>query len=143
MFQRILLALDSSPARRRTLDTAASLASLSGGTVHVLHVDASVAAGVAVLPLEEDAAAHGVLAEALNTLRDAGVPAEGELLQGLTIEIPGLISAAVDRLGADLLVLGPHHRGAFAGLLNPRVSDAVNHAVRIPLLLVPDADQAA
>jgi nucleotide-binding universal stress UspA family protein len=133
VFQRILVALDASSARRHTLDAAA---------VHVVHVDVSAATGGAVLPLEDEAAAHQVLEQALNVLRNAGLAADGELLQGLTTQVPALISAAGERHDADLLVLGPHHRGAFASLLNPRVSDAVNHFARIPLLLVPDTDQA-
>ncbi|WP_037600723.1 universal stress protein [Streptacidiphilus rugosus] len=138
MFRNILLALDSCPARDRLVTTAMCLAGPSRGTVHVLHVDATAATGTEAVALEDELAARQVLNQALRTLHEQGVPADGELRDGFITDIPALISSAAERYGADLLILGPHHRGLFASLVNPRVSDAVSHTARIPVLLIPD-----
>ncbi|WP_037600032.1 universal stress protein [Streptacidiphilus rugosus] len=143
MFRHILLALDSSPARDRLVKTAACLAGPSRGTVHVLHIDATAAAGTGAVALEDQLTARQVLDQALRTLHEQGVPADGELLDGFITDIPALISNTAERHGADLLILGPHHRGLFASLFNPRVSDAVSHTARTPVLLIPDNEASA
>ncbi|MEU5607291.1 universal stress protein [Streptomyces sparsogenes] len=138
MFQRILVAVDSSPARHLAVRLAGDMARLTGGKVSVLHVAASMATIAAVVPLEEDAEAKAILDEAVATLRDAGVDAEGTLADALTTQIATTISSAAEEWQADLLVLSPHHRGALEALLNPRVSDAVTHSSRTAVLLAPE-----
>ncbi|MFB0619584.1 universal stress protein [Streptomyces sp. AGS-58] len=137
MFQRILVAVDSSPARRSAVRLAGDMARLTGAKVTVLHVAVSVADLTAVVPLEDDAEAKAVLDEAVTALRDAGIDAEGAVVSALNTQIATTISSAAEAYLADLLVLGPHHHGLLETLFSPRVSDAVVHAGRTAVLLAP------
>ncbi|GGZ26040.1 universal stress protein [Streptomyces olivaceoviridis] len=141
MFERILVAIDPSAARKTALQMAGELARPANATVHVLHVVPSMVAGDTVVKLEEEAQGEAILEEALATLRDLGVEAEGQLAHSLTNQVPAAISAAVEDFKADLLVVSPHHRGAVAAFFNPRVSDAVAHAGGIAVLLAPEVSR--
>ncbi|GHB17572.1 universal stress protein [Streptomyces viridiviolaceus] len=138
MFQRILVAVDPSPARHSVIGLAGDMARLTGAKVSVLHVAPSTATIAAVVSLEDDAEAKGILDEALARLRDAGVEAEGTVVDALTTQIATTISSAAEEWEADLLILSPHHRGSLEALINPRVSDAVAHTSRIAVLLAPE-----
>ncbi|MFD9004593.1 universal stress protein [Streptomyces sp. NPDC059582] len=138
MFQRILVAVDPSPARLSAVRLAGDLARLTDAEVRVLHVVASAATLAAVVPLEDDAEAKAIIDEALAVLRDKGVKAEAALANGLTTQIAATISEAAVEFGADLIVLSPHHRGSVEALFNPRISDAVAHASRAAVLLAPE-----
>ncbi|MCC8450350.1 universal stress protein [Streptomyces rochei] len=138
MFKRILVAVDPSPARHSVIGLAGDMARLTGAKVSVLHVAPSTATIAAVVSLEDDAEAQGILDEALTRLRDAGVEAEGTVVDALTTQIATTISSAAEEWKADLLILSPHHRGSLEALINPRVSDAVAHTSRIAVLLAPD-----
>jgi nucleotide-binding universal stress UspA family protein len=143
VFQRILLAVDSSDAREHAVAAVVRLAKRFDSSVHVLHLAPTAVVATSVVPLEEDDDAHRVLKESVQTLLDAGVKADGELLDGLTVQVPSAISDAAKRLGADLIVLSPHHRSVVASWFSPSVSDAVSHAARVPVLLVPDVADAS
>lgn len=137
MFQRILVAVDPSPARHTAVRLTGELASVADAEVRVLHVVASAAALATVVPLEDDAEARAVLDEAVAALRERGVKVDGALASGLTTQIAGTIADAAEEFGADLIVLSPHHRGSVEALFNPRVSDAVAHASNAAILLAP------
>ncbi|MEU5312265.1 universal stress protein [Streptomyces sp. NPDC021562] len=138
MFDRILVAIDPSAARKTALLMAGELARSANATVHVLHVVTSMVAGDTVVKLEEEGRGEAILEEALTTLRGLGLEPEGHLAHSLTNLVPSVISAAAEDFKADLLVVSPHHRGAVAALFNPRVSDAVAHTNGIAVLLAPE-----
>lgn len=138
MFQRILVAVDSSPARHSVVRLAGDMARLAGAKVNVLHMATATASLAAVVSLEDDTEAKAVLDEAVTSLREAGVEAEGTVANGLTTQIATTISAAAEDFGADLVVLSPHHRGFLEGIFSPRVSDAVAHTGRTAVLLAPE-----
>ncbi|MFE6894418.1 universal stress protein [Streptomyces sp. NPDC057694] len=140
MFQRILVAVDPSPAHDSAVRLAGELAQAAGAQVRVLHVATTMIAGDTAVRLEDDDAAQGVVDDAIAVLLGMGVDAEGELRRGLSQQVAQEVSAAAEQFGADLLVVSPHHRGSFAALLNPRVSDAVAHTSRIAVLLAPADD---
>lgn len=137
MFERILVAIDGSDARHAAIDTAAGLAALTGGSVRVLHVDPADVVLDTVVGLEDDRDAHKIVDDAVAVMRRAGVQADGELLDGLTPDVPDAVTAAARRFGADLIVLGPHHRSGLAARFAARVSDAVAHHSEVPVLLTP------
>ncbi|MFG2692355.1 universal stress protein [Kitasatospora sp. NPDC048407] len=139
MFTRIVLAVDDSDARVRAVATVADLARRFGASVHVLHLAPTVVVGTSLVTLEDNEEARRVLDESVRVLREAGVEVDGELVDGMRGQVPEVISDAVKRVGADLVVLSPHHRGIVASWFNPSVSDAVGHASHVPVLLVPDA----
>ena len=138
MFQRILVAVDPSPARHSVIRLTGDMARLTGAKVAVLHIAPSAATIAAVVSLENDAEAKSILDEGVTRLRDAGVEAEGTVVEALTTQIATTISSAAEEWQADLLILSPHHRGSLKALLNPRVSDAVAHSSRIAVLLAPE-----
>ncbi|GHF37184.1 universal stress protein [Streptomyces griseosporeus] len=138
MFQRILVAVDASPARHSVIDLAGDMARLAGAEVRVVHVAPTTATLAAVVSLEDDDTAEDILDEALTRLRAAGVTVEGTAVRAFTTQIATTISSAAEDWGADLLVLSPHHRGALEALVHPRISDAVAHTGRIAVLLAPD-----
>ncbi|MFE0516436.1 universal stress protein [Streptomyces sp. NPDC058964] len=138
MFHRILVAVDGTAAFHSAVETTAELAALTGATVRVLHIDTSDVVYDTVVPLEDDSTAHRTLEDAVSILRRAGVEADGELLDGLVSDVAPAVQDAAQRFGADLIVLGPHHRGRLASWFTPSVSDAVAHASRIAVLLAPE-----
>ncbi|MEU3519888.1 universal stress protein [Streptomyces sp. NPDC006654] len=140
MFERILVAVDSAPTRMSAIELAGGLARLTNAEIKVLHIITTAVSGNASVTTEDDATARGVLEETLSVLRGMDVKAEGELMRGLTTQVAQAVSTAAEQFGADLLVVSPHHRGSLAALFNPRVSDAVAHASRIPVLLAPTDD---
>ncbi|MFE9445126.1 universal stress protein [Streptomyces sp. NPDC006602] len=140
MYERILVAIDPSDARRTALSTAGEMARLTGAKVHVVHVVASTVAAGAVLVLEEEDEGQAILKESLAALRDLGVQADGHLVRGLTPEVPAAISAAAEDFKADLMIISPHHRNSVSAFFNPRVSDAVAHGSRIDILLVSEGE---
>ncbi|MFD9130630.1 universal stress protein [Kitasatospora sp. NPDC059571] len=135
MFQRILVAVDGSEGGRTAVATAGAMAALTGATVRILHVDPSDVVYDTVVALEDDGTAHRVVDGAVASLRQAGVAAEGELLDGLVPDVAAAVSEAADRFGADLVVLAPHHRSRLAAWFSPRVSDQVSHRSAVPVLL--------
>lgn len=143
VFQRILVAVDPSPARHSAVRLTGELAQLANAEVRVIHVIASAASVAAVVPLEEDTEAQAVLDEALTALREQGVKAEGTLVRGLTTQVASAISETAQEFAADLIVLSPHHRGAVEALFDPRVSDAVAHHTKTAILLAPEGGQEA
>ncbi|MFF5408609.1 universal stress protein [Streptomyces misionensis] len=140
MFERILVAVDPTPARQTVLRMAGELARLTDAEVHVLHIVTTTVAGDAVLTVESDEAGRDVLNEALSQLLGMGVKADGQILHTLTIQVADAVSRAATDFRADLLVISPHHRSSLAALFNPRVSDAVAHRSRIAVLLAPADD---
>ncbi|MET7861400.1 universal stress protein [Streptomyces sp. NPDC005318] len=138
MFHTILVAVDPSPARHSAIRMTADMARLTGAKVHVIHIAATMVAWDTVVPVEEQSEAEEVLREALATLREEGAAAQGDVISAVTGQIPAAILQTAREQQADLLVLSPHHRGAFAAFFNPRVSDAVTHASHLAVLLAPE-----
>ncbi|MBU3866922.1 universal stress protein [Streptomyces sp. 4503] len=138
MFRNIVVAVDQSRSRHSALRAAGEMARLTGAKVQVVHVAASAIAWNSVVRLEEDVEADETLKEALAALREMGIGADGETVRAMDRQVPHVIAQFTERVGADLLVLGPHHRGAVAAFFNPRVSDAAAHATRIAVLLAPE-----
>lgn len=137
MFHRILVAVDSTPACRTSVEMTAELASLTGASVCVLHIDASDVVYDTLVELEDDITAHQLLESAVSVLRRAGVKAHGELLDALVPDVAAAVQQAAERFDADLIVVSPHHRRHLAAWFSPSVSDAVAHRSRIAVLLAP------
>ncbi|MFD5843204.1 universal stress protein [Streptomyces chartreusis] len=108
------------------------MARLAGASVHVLHVLRATATLDTVVRLEDAAEAMAILDEAVAALRDEGIKADGTHINGVLNDVPALINETVGQFGADLIVLGPHHRGVIAALFIPRVSDIMTHPATRP-----------
>ncbi|MFF7191530.1 universal stress protein [Streptomyces sp. NPDC008222] len=107
--------------------------------MQILHVLASTVTFDTLVRLEGSPEAHAILDEAVATFHDAGIDVDGELVLGLTEQVPEAIYTAAEQFNADPLVFSPHHRGSLGALFDRRVSDAVAYTSRITVLLAPEA----
>ncbi len=144
----VLVPLDFSDTSRKTLETAASLASSTGATLHLLHVyDTADMYGVPVLPEEAKAEfaryRRQVRRAALGQLKrmsDALSPQPGKTTLSLAPGIPWkAIRTTARRIGADVIVMGSVGRGGIPGLLIGNTAEKVLHAADASVLIVkPD-----
>ena len=96
MFDRILLALDDSPAGEVATVFATALACRSGATVHVLHVNERLVGGNG-LTLRSKQEATELVTAAVRQLADAGVRAGGSVHVSSYRAVPARIVAAGPR----------------------------------------------
>lgn len=141
MFKNILAAVDGTAHGTAVLDSVASLAKLTGGTVQVIHVRPSqvVAGGLtggAVVTPEEAAEGRQVVADALTRLRAEGITAEGEVDEGLREDLAAILVERAEALGSDLIAVGPGHYSGVTGLLHTSVSRGVAKTAPVSVLLV-------
>jgi len=145
----VLVPLDFSDMSRKTLDLAASLASSTGATLHLLHVyDTADMYGVPVLP--EDAKAEfaryrrkvrRAALDQLQQLSDALSPQPCKTTLSLAPGIPWqVIRTTARRVAADVIVMGSVGRGGLPGLLIGNTAEKVLHAAEASVLIVkPDS----
>jgi nucleotide-binding universal stress UspA family protein len=137
MFHHILVAIDSSNASKTALEMTVELAKAVGATVRVLHIDTSEVVYDTVVELEDAPVARQILEGAVATVRQAGVTADGELVDTMVSDIADAVRDAADRFGAGLIVISPHHRSRLSAWFSPRVSDAIAHKTNTAVLLAP------
>lgn len=137
-FERILVAIDGSPASSHALAVAIELARLAGGRLVALAVEGPLPAYAATVgeveevQREKDAFFTRLAAQARTEAAAAGVEVEVELRAGHAAEI---IVRAAGELGADLIVLG--HKGHFLRdhLLGSTADRVAEHA-HCPVMIV-------
>lgn len=137
---RVLIPYDDSGNARRAVQQAVRLADRGMALdLHVLNVQPALrsdvtqfvaAANVQAYHHEEGMAA---LKPALAILEAAGLAATPHVHVGAPAEV---IAHVVDDLGADIVLMGTHGRGALAELLLGSVATGVVQAVRVPVMLV-------
>lgn len=140
-----VVAVDGSPAGQGAVALAGRNALMSGARVVILcTIDAAYALkahGEAIAPEDEteypaaareELAADRIIRNALQSLRDAGVNADSEVLVGTPARA---IVAAADRLHADMIVMGHRHLSWFDRMLHPSICwDVLEHA-KCPVLV--------
>jgi nucleotide-binding universal stress UspA family protein len=140
MYKNILTAVDGSSHGAVVLDAVASLAKLTGATVHVIHIRPSqiIAGGITstVFPVEESAEGRRVVDEALARLREDGITADGEVDEGLREDLAGILVERAAALGSDLIAVGPGHYSGISALLHTSVSRGVAKTSPVSVLLV-------
>ncbi|MET8007621.1 universal stress protein [Nonomuraea glycinis] len=131
----IVAGVDGSQASPQVLAFAFAEAQLHGARLRVVHVRACQGGLDPAYPGGEQDGLSA-LKEALNTLRarHRDVPVVEELVHGHPAEV--LRQAAT---GADLLVVGSHGHGTFAGMVLGSVSHALLHHAPCPLAVVRTA----
>jgi nucleotide-binding universal stress UspA family protein len=141
VIRHILVALDFNPLSEHALDYAVDLAEKIGARVTVIHVY-SLAVLMALdgeyLPTAD--AASNKATEAQKQLDAALTP-----FAGRKVELHGVlrvgeaseeVCAQAKELGADLVVVGTHGRGAIGRALLGSVAQSVLHASPVPVLTV-------
>ena len=145
MYQRLLVALDSTATSRLALEHAAALGRLSGATVVLLHVlesfrhvsgfESPKVYAEEVLPRMR-AAGRELLDEAAAPLREQGIEVETVLLEGSDERVAELIARRAEEAGVDMVILGTHgRRGVNRLLLGSQANSVITHSA-IPVLVV-------
>jgi nucleotide-binding universal stress UspA family protein len=147
MYERILVAVDDSPASERAVEQAAELARRSAAVVRLLHVvDMGLLTVGPELALDVEARVAARRAEGDRLLaaareRSLAAGVEPELRRGETAA-PG--EGVIDAIGtevtdwrADLVVLGTHGRRGVERMLLGSVAEGVARRSAVPVLLVP------
>ncbi len=135
MYEKILLALDLSPADRPIIDHIKELAAVMQSRVFLLHV----ATGPAAQFHEEDAGGEEVkeartyLKQVRTEFETANIPVELEMAFG----DPGKeIIKWVDQKGCDLVAMGTHGHKLLADLFFGATASRVQHNISVPVLLL-------
>jgi nucleotide-binding universal stress UspA family protein len=151
----ILTPLDFSGCSLAVVREVASLAAKLDARVVLLHVaalPAGVPAQAHVWPDGREVAASDFLvAESRERMeRFAAEARRGGVSVDVTVRVGPItptILAAIDELGADLVVMGTHGRTGLARLVLGSVAEGVAHRARVPVLLIrreprPDCGRA-
>lgn len=152
MYQRLLVALDSTATSRLALEHAAALARLSGATVVLLHVlesfrhvsgfESPKVYAEEVLPRMR-AAGRELLDEAAAPLREQGIEVETVLLEGSDERVAELIARRAEEAGVDMVILGTHGRRGVNRLLLGSDAEHVARIAPVPVMLVRSTDGSA
>jgi universal stress protein A len=137
MYQRILVAVENSPADRTILTHASDLAKLTGAELLIVHVaDGWAARNFDQLNLresEEMKADREYLEKLQRDLTGRGLKVETQLARG--DPATELIRAAENR-AVDLIAMSTHGHRFFGDMFFGATADRVRHIVKIPVLLL-------
>jgi nucleotide-binding universal stress UspA family protein len=138
MYDKILVAVDQSPASDRAVQAALDLAQLSKGEVWVLHLREFGLGGKAgALPLRETPSeADDEVAASVETLTQAGVKAHGMVKNTMYGHAAREIVADAIELDCGIIVMGSRGRGELAGLVIGSTAHKVIHLTDRPVLIV-------
>jgi len=136
MFDRILFALDDSPAGEVATVFAGALARRTGATVHVLHVNERLVGGNGVT-LRSRAEAIDLVSGAVRQLAEAGVRAGGSVCVTSYRGVPDRIVATARERSADAIVLGSNRTRRLGRLFSTRVLERTTRRTSLPVLTAP------
>src|SRR5690348_13613179 len=117
MFNRILVAIDSSDYSRLVIPTACEVARKFHSDVFVLHVSEHDRGRAAVYSTETPAEATRLVADAVKAFTDLGVNAAGELRDVAAGHVAKKIVDTAENVAADLIVMGSRGLSDVQGLL--------------------------
>jgi nucleotide-binding universal stress UspA family protein len=136
MFDRILLALDASPAGEVATLFAGALAQRTGASVHVLHVNERIIGGNGVTVRSRQEATDLVLA-AMQQIGDFGVRAGGSVGVAAYKGVPARIVAVAHEKSADAIVLGSTRNRRLGRLFAAQVRERTTRLTSLPVLTAP------
>lgn len=136
MFDRILLTLDDSPAGEMALLFAGALASRTGASVHVFHVNERIVAGNgANLRTREEVSE--LVTNAVRQLDAMGVRASGSASVSTYRGVPGRIVAKASEMEADAIVLGSTRNRRWGRFFAAQVRERTTRLTSLPVLTAP------
>lgn len=144
MYQRILVPLDGSDAAKRGLEESIQLAKDQHAWLRFVcvlsdaYLNAPPLHGVAPGNAFESwrTEAQAILNAACTSARNAGVAAEGALLEHHRYQIGEAIIKEAQRWQADLIVMGTHGRHGLSRVILGSEAEEVLRQAPVPLLLV-------
>ena len=136
MFDRILLALDESPAGEVATVFASALARRTRASVHVLHVNERLVGGRGVTLRTRDEATDLVTA-AVGQLNTDGVAADGSVRVHSYRGVPAAIVAAARDRECGAIVLGSHRHRRLSRLFSAQVRERTTRLTSLPVLTAP------
>jgi nucleotide-binding universal stress UspA family protein len=143
MFKHILVPVDGSPTSMLAVAKAVGLAKAFGSSVTALYVidpypftgvGADFAYGQSQYLSAATAEANAALEAVRQTMQEAGVNVDVLLGEGHAVH-EGVVQA-LEKTGADLIVMGSHGRRGLEKLMLGSVAQRVLSAVHVPVLVV-------
>jgi nucleotide-binding universal stress UspA family protein len=136
MFDRLLLALDDSPAGEVATLFTAALARRTGATVHVLHVKERLVGGNGVtLRSRQDSV--DLVSGVVHQLAQAGVGAGGSVRLSSYRGVAQCIVATALERSADGIVLGSTRNRRLGRLFSGQVRERTTRLTALPVLTAP------
>jgi nucleotide-binding universal stress UspA family protein len=145
MYQRILVPVDGSACANRGLSEAVALGRLTGGRIRLAHVidepfvalgtDGAIGASADLVTLAREASQR-VLAQATETVRQAGIPVDEVLMDSFDGLVCELVVDAARAWSADLVVIGTHGRRGVGRVLLGSDAEQILRLSPVPVLLV-------
>jgi nucleotide-binding universal stress UspA family protein len=136
MFDRLLLALDDSPAGEVATLFSAALARRAGSTVHVLHVNERLVGGNGVT-LRSRQESTDLVSAAVRQLAAAGVRAGGSVRIASHRGVPQQIVGTALERSADAIVLGSTRNRRLGRLFSAQVRERTTRLTALPVLTAP------
>ena len=143
MYQRILVPVDGSQTSDLALREAIRFVQQFNSMFKLVHViedarfyDAEQMIDYASLQDMARRSGEKVLEHAMETVRQAGLSAETDLLESNGQRVENLIVAEAGRWMADLIVIGTHGRSGVSRLLFGSVAEGVVRGAHTPILLI-------
>jgi nucleotide-binding universal stress UspA family protein len=142
MFERLVLAMDESPAGEVGLSFATALARAHRSTVHVVHVAVVLTGGGGgsggrVGMAEPGPHSSRLVEEAVAQLAESGVDASGEELVAPYFLAGVRVARLADRVGACAIVLGSHRHRRVHRLVSHGMRERITRASSLPVLVAP------
>ncbi|MGD0083895.1 MAG: universal stress protein [Acidimicrobiales bacterium] len=141
MFDKLIVAVDSSPPSDRAVATARDLAGLSGGSVQLIHVVEHVAVPggrfAGGFEVEDPNDAEQLLEKELATLKEAGVTVTANVVRARVGNTAQLIVDAASSDAADVIIMGCRGRSELTALVLGSTAFKVLHLADRPVLIVP------
>ncbi len=141
MFQKILVAVDDSPAAKKAVNYAEQLAKLTHAQILVVHAYPKIPDYLGEPNLSQTIARHLEKAEELvepmiKQLQDAGIDVIPEILEGPPADA---ILRVADAREVDLIVMGARGLGSVASMLLGSVSQKVLAHAKCPVMIVRES----
>jgi nucleotide-binding universal stress UspA family protein len=137
MFDKVLVALDSSKHAGPVLTATSELASKIGSTVRVLHVfEMGFAGRAGQVPLEEKAEVQKLVDDAVAELGSKGVTATGTLRAAQHGRVASEIVDEAREWGATAIITGSRGLTDLEGMVVGSTTHKLLHVTDLPVLVV-------
>jgi nucleotide-binding universal stress UspA family protein len=136
MFDKILLAVDSSPHSAKAADAATELAQLRNSEVLVYHVRALLAGRAGQVDVDLREQDDNIAEDIARTLEERGVRATASRVAAYYGDTAKRIVEAAEAIGADVIVMGSRGHSDLPSLLLGSVTHKVLHLSTRPVLVV-------